>query len=373
MLGGLAAAAALVVFVTAHEAGHFFAAKATGIKATRFFFGFGPRLWSIKRGETEYGVNLLPLGGFVRIVGMNPLEEVPPQDLGRTYREAKFWQKSVVVLAGVGMNFLLALIMFFVVFMTGGVTEPQPVVDTVVATIDVEGEEVPSPAAVAGLENGDVIVSIAGVTIDQWLDVPGALHGRAWETVEVVVERSGEPLHLTVTLAERADADTGESSGFLGVSPLFTERDAGVFEGIGLAGRQVWDGVSLTFQMFGQMLSPSSLIEYAGVLLGDTDIPVEIRPVSPIGIVNIGSQAEAVGVVNFVAFLAFINVVLATVNVVPLIPLDGGHFAIALYEKMTGRQADIRKLAPVAIGVVGMVAFLTLVAILLDVIDPIRL
>ncbi|HIE22474.1 MAG TPA: RIP metalloprotease, partial [Acidimicrobiia bacterium] len=102
MLGGFAAAIAIVLFVTAHEAGHFLAAKAVGMKATEFFFGFGPKLWSFKKGETEYGVKLLPLGGYVRIIGMNPLEEVDPVDMGRTYREKKFWEKSIVVLAGVG-------------------------------------------------------------------------------------------------------------------------------------------------------------------------------------------------------------------------------------------------------------------------------
>ena len=102
MLGGFAAAAAIILFVTAHEAGHFFAAKATGMKVTEFFFGFGPRIWSKRRGETEYGLKLLPLGGYVRIIGMNPLEEVAPADMGRTYREKLFWEKSVVVLAGDG-------------------------------------------------------------------------------------------------------------------------------------------------------------------------------------------------------------------------------------------------------------------------------
>ena len=113
MLGGIGGIVAIIFFVTAHEFGHFLAAKAVGIKATEFFFGFGPRVWSFRRGETEYGLKLLPLGGYVRVVGMNPLEEIAPEDRGRTYREKPFWKKSVVVLAGVGMNFLIAYLMFF--------------------------------------------------------------------------------------------------------------------------------------------------------------------------------------------------------------------------------------------------------------------
>src|SRR3989304_745392 len=120
MLYGLGTVFAVIVFVLAHEAGHFLAAKAVGMRASEFFFGFGPRLWSFRRGETEYGFKLLPLGGYVRIVGMNPLEEVKPEDLGRTYREKKFWEKSFVVLAGVGTNFLIAFVLFLGIALTQG-------------------------------------------------------------------------------------------------------------------------------------------------------------------------------------------------------------------------------------------------------------
>ena len=151
MLLGVAAAAAIILFVTAHEAGHFIAAKAVGMKATQFFFGFGPKIWSTQRGETEYGFKWIPLGGYVRIVGMNPLEEVEPGDIGRTYREKKFWEKSVVVLAGVGMNFLIAFVLCSTaIVMINGVGEAVPVVDEVVATAEVDGETVSTPAADAG-------------------------------------------------------------------------------------------------------------------------------------------------------------------------------------------------------------------------------
>src|SRR3990170_210302 len=125
---------AVVASVMIHESGHYFMARATGMKATEFFFGFGPKLWSTQRGETEYGVKSLPLGGYVRIIGMNPLEEVAPADMGRTYREKKFWEKSVVVLAGVGMNFLIAFLLFYGIVLVNGVSEPVPVVDQVVET-----------------------------------------------------------------------------------------------------------------------------------------------------------------------------------------------------------------------------------------------
>src|SRR5690606_8685808 len=119
------------------------------MKVTEFFFGFGPKLWSTKKGETEYGFKAVPLGGYVRIVGMNPVEEVPVEDFGRTYREKKFWEKSVVVLAGVGANFLLAFMIFYGLVLANGIPTLEPVVASVV-----EG----AASEQAGLQEGDRIV-----------------------------------------------------------------------------------------------------------------------------------------------------------------------------------------------------------------------
>jgi membrane-associated protease RseP (regulator of RpoE activity) len=369
MLGGLAAAAAIILFVTAHEAGHFFAAKATGMKVTEFFFGFGPRLFSWRRGETEYGFKALPLGGYVRIVGMNPLEPISPEDVGRTYREKKFWEKSVVVLAGVGMNFLIAFILFYGIVMVNGVSEAQPIVETVVPAAEVDGESVPTPASVAGLEPNDVIVSIGGNPVDVWDDVPEALSEVGAGITTVVVERDGQEVTLEADLIDSDGVEGG--AGFLGVRPVVVTHDPGVVGAIGVAGSQVWEGIGFTFQAIGDMLKPSSLAQYLGVLAGDTEVDEEIRPVSPIGIVNIGSQTESAAA--FLGILAFVNVILATINLLPLYPLDGGHFAVAAYEKVSGREANVAKLAPVAAAVIGLFAFLGFVAIVLDIVNPISL
>ena len=366
MLGGFAAAAAIILFVTAHEAGHFFAAKATGMKVTEFFFGFGPRIFSWRRGETEYGVKAIPLGGYVRIIGMNPLEEISTDDLGRTYREKKFWEKSVVVLAGVGMNFLIAFLLFYGIVLANGVSEPQPIVDEVVPTVLVGEETIPTPAAAGGLETGDVIVSIGDNSVDEWSDVPDALTTLGEGPATVVVNRAGQLVPLEVTLIAR---ETGTA--FLGVAPVIATHDPGVIGAVGVAGTQVWEGIGFTFQAIGDMIKPSSLAQYLGVLAGDTDVDEEIRPVSPIGIVNIGTQTESAAA--FLGILAFVNVILATINLLPLYPLDGGHFAVAAYEKVSGREANVRKLAPVAAAVIGLFAFLGFVAIVLDIVNPISL
>ncbi len=369
MLGGLAAAAAIILFVTAHEAGHFFAAKATGMKVTEFFFGFGPRLFSWRRGETEYGFKAVPLGGYVRIIGMNPLEDVSPDDVGRTYREKKFWEKSVVVLAGVGMNFLIAFLLFYGIVLVNGVSEPQPVVRTVVHEATVDGETVPTPAAAAGIQPDDVIVSIGGHEVGAWADVPEALSEVGAGLTTIVVDRGGETVSLDVALIDSDGVDGG--AGFLGVQPIVLTHDPGVFGAVGVAGSQVWEGIGFTFQAIGDMIRPSSLAQYLGVLAGDTEVDEEIRPVSPIGIVNIGSQTESAAA--FLGILAFVNVILATINLLPLYPLDGGHFAVAAYEKISGREANVRRLAPVAAAVIGLFAFLGFVAIVLDIVDPISL
>ena len=113
MLGGFITVFGIIAIVMIHETGHFVAAKKFGMKATEYFFGFGPRLWSTQRGETEYGIKAIPAGGYVRIIGMSPLEEVAPEEEHRTYRGKPFWQKSIVVMAGVASHFVIAFILLW--------------------------------------------------------------------------------------------------------------------------------------------------------------------------------------------------------------------------------------------------------------------
>ena len=368
MIGGIGAFLAIVLFVTAHEAGHFLAAKATGMKATEFFFGFGPRLWSFKRGDTEYGFKALPLGGYVKIVGMSALEEVDEADEGSTYRDQAFWKKSVVVLAGVGANFLIAYLMFFGIALAEGVQEPVPTVGTVVD--DYEGQA--TAASLAGLKTGDRILAVDGVAIDDWSVLSAQLADHAGDTITLRIERAGVISDLAVVMGSRADPRTGETVGFLGMSPEAVRVPIGVGEGLTTAARQVYGGFLFTFESFGRLVQLDNLTQLAGGLIG-RDVSDDIRPVSVIGIVQIGSQAEALGVTNLLFMLALVNVILGTLNVLPLYPLDGGHFAVALYEKVRGRRADVTKLIPVAAAVIIFISFIGVVAIVLDIVNPIRL
>jgi membrane-associated protease RseP (regulator of RpoE activity) len=368
LAGAVGGVLAIVFFVTAHEFGHFLAAKMVGVKATEFFFGFGPRIWSFKRGETEYGIKAIPLGGYVRVVGMNPLEEVPDSDLGRTYREQPFWKKSFVVLAGVGMNFLLAYVMFAGLLLSNGVGEITTTLAEVISTLE-DGR--PSPAALAGLQAGDQLLAIDGVATPDWTSVGEQLSSHPEQEVTLTVDRDGETIELNAVLASRTNPDTGEEQGFLGVAPTVEVRQLGLWEAMGSAGRQLGTSVTVTFEVLGRIVQPGTLGRLAGVLVGDTDVPDDIRPVSPIGVGNIGSQVDEIGWASFLFLLASVNVMLGALNVLPLYPLDGGHFAVALYEKITRRQVNVRVLVPVAAIVITLVGFLGLIAIILDIVNPI--
>lgn len=369
MLGGIMMAVAISVFVLVHEAGHFLAARATGMKATEFFLGFGPRIWSFTRGETEFGVKALPLGGYVRIAGMNDHEWVHPSDLERTYREQAFWKKSVVVLSGVFLNIVLAFLLLFGLFLVSGVIE----LTTTVARVSPEvSEGVASPAAEAGLRSGDTLTAIDGVAISNWDQAVEVIMTRPGRSVAIDLIRAGERRSLSATLGTYHPV-TGEAVGFLGVSPDSRRVSVGPFRAAGLAARAEWSIFTGTVEAVARILRPESLIELGGALAGRSDVSEEIRPVSPIGLVQIGSQVRRVGIANMVFLLAVVNVTLAIFNSLPLYPLDGGHFAVAVYEKLTGRRVDARRLIPFAVAVVMLMVFLGLVAIVLDIVNPLTL
>jgi membrane-associated protease RseP (regulator of RpoE activity) len=186
------------------------------------------------------------------------------------------------------------------------------------------------------------------------------------------VERSGSIVELEATLGS-TNPVTEEAIGFLGVRPTLEDVSLSPIKAAGLAGETFWMLVTESVKAIGRLVHPASLADLGGALFGDTEVADEIRPVSPIGLVQIGSQAETVGIENLVFVLASVNVILGLFNVIPLYPLDGGHFAVALYERITRREADVRRLAPVAAAVIALMLFLGVVAIILDLSNPISL
>lgn len=362
--GAVTMVVALLGFVMIHEAGHFLAAKAAGLKATEFFIGFGPRVWSFRRGETEYGLKAIPAGGYVKIVGMNPYEEIAPEDEGRTYRTATTSQKLFVILSGIALNFFLAFAILWGIFVGYGDQEWVPNT-TVFAVVE------DSAASLAGIEEGDVLLSVDGAALATWDDVVEQVGSRPGEVVDVVVARDGATLTLTATIGVNEENPT---QGFLGVGPdaELVVTEIGFFEGAGRAGQEVWRLTGMAYGFIGDLVRPSTIGELVSGV-GGGEITTEARPVSIVGLAQIGSQASEIGLANLLYLLASINVILGAFNVIPLLPLDGGHAAIAIYEKVFRRPANLQALAPIAAAVIALFVFIGVLSILLDITNPFQL
>jgi len=368
MIGGLIVLLGILTMVMVHEGGHFLAAKATGMKATEFFFGFGPKLWSIQRGETEYGVKAIPLGGYVRIIGMNPYEEVAEADLGRTYREQPFWAKSVVVLAGVASHFVVAFIIFFSVATLIGSEDVTTTVAAVQATLE-DGSA--TPAAAAGVRPGDTILRIGGVEVDSWDSIVQEIRANPGTTLIIRVERDSAETLLTATLAA-LDDDAGGKRGFLGVTPATENTRLNPAAAFVDAGASVGAATQLSVSGMWQLFSGLGDLVQA-TISGDSETIDRTRPASPIGLIRIGAQTQEFGLGFTLELVALVNIFVGLFNVIPVYPLDGGHFSVAVYEKVRGREADVAKLAPIAAAVVIFMVLLSVLAIYLDIASPFTL
>jgi len=457
---------ALIVSIFLHEAGHFLAAKQAGMKVTEYFLGFGPKIVSFRRGETEYGIKAIPAGAYVRIIGMNDLEEVDPADEGRTYREKGYWARLRVVLAGPAMNFLIAFVLLLAVLVAYGQQAPGK------WTVSDVGNG--TAAAAAGLKTGDRILSVDGQTTSSFEKLGDAVHGRADQPVEIVIERDGQTQTVTATLGSAltdsaaklvsplevgdrimvvdgtpvstyddarrllstaaagtvpVEFERGDSRyrtdvttpvalpadgvrGFLGITPAIPRERVGPAAAVVGAGSDFKDLAVLSVQGFGQLFSPSGLSHYAktvfttapngataqqrstqaeqkaGITPIDTGTPSTLATVDPanqdrfvsiVGIVGIGSQLGKEGLLAVLLLIATVNFFLGLINLVPLPPFDGGHAAIATYEairgKISGRayRADMAKLMPVAYAVFGLLVFVGLSSMYLDVVDPVKI
>lgn len=351
----LAIVLGLVLMVMLHEAGHYFTAKRAGMKVTEFFVGFGPRLWSFRRGETEYGIKAILLGGYVRIIGMSNLEEVDPVDEPRTYRKASFKDRMVVVMAGVTVNVILCAVLFFAVIAGQGrvADGPSSTVARVVAN---------SAAAEGGFHRGDKIVQVGGARVDGWEDLKRAIEARGGEPTRFVVVRDGERVKLTAT----PEQENGQ--GFLGIAPGTAFRSVGVFEAVPETFRAMGDVVVRTGEGFARFFSPAGVERYSENFTGPAPKAgtpaAQERPIGIIGIVDQGSDIVNGNIWVLLWLVGAISLLLALVNALPLPPLDGGHAAVVVYEwvasKVTHRrvQVDYRRLMPVI--AVVLVLFLTL-------------
>ena len=350
----------IVALIMLHEAGHYFTAKRAGMKVTEFFLGFGPRVWSFRRGETEYGVKAIPAGGYVRIVGMSNLEDVEPDEEPRTFRHATFGNRLTVILAGVTVNFILAFVLIFAALIGRGLP------DTVEA--EVNSVSADSPAAVAGVRAGDRIVSIDGQRLDVDRDISEALEDRVGTPTTIVVERDGGTVTLTAVPKERSSSD---KSGIIGVTvgqSVSSYRSFNPIEAVPESFSTIGQITRDTGAGLGRLFSPDGIERYSKNFTGDApekgSQAESERPRSIVGIVDIGGELVGGNVWSLLFLLGAINLIVALFNLIPLLPFDGGHAAVVVYEqaasKIRGREvrADFRKLVPVTALV--LVVFLTL-------------
>jgi membrane-associated protease RseP (regulator of RpoE activity) len=359
---------AFVVIIFLHELGHYLTAKWAGMKVTEFFLGFGPRIWSFQRGETEYGVKAIPAGAYVKIIGMHNLEEVDPADEDRTYRAKPAWRRLSVAVAGSTMHFILAFILMCVVVMGFGLPRLVPVLSSVTG-----------PAEAAGLLPGDEIVAFDGKAVTGWDQVSEDIRDHPGEQVEVVVERDGSRRTFEVDLA--AERPDGSKAGYLGVGPTSKNIRHGMWTGV----EEMGSVAKQSIVGLGHLFSPSGVSDYVDNVTsarhGDGSVrlgtPSENRPQSIIGIVDVGSQIAENGVINVLYLLAAVNIFIGLFNLTPLLPFDGGHVVIALYEKVrsmiAGRryQADVAKLMPLTYAVVAALALLFVTTLYMDIINPV--
>jgi membrane-associated protease RseP (regulator of RpoE activity) len=385
---------ALLFSVMLHETGHFVMAKKFGMQATRYFVGFGPTLWSTRRGETEYGIKALPLGGFVKITGMTSLDEVDPVDEPRSFRRQPGWQRFIVLVAGSFMHFVLALFLVAGMALAIGIVNSNTTQLGTVATCVPASEkallngasctssDAKSPAVAAGLRLGDTIVAYDGTRVSSWTQLSALIkETKAGSAVTMTVLRNGSDVTLHTTLA----SVPGRTGGYLGIAPDVVFQRASPWGAIKYAGSVFWqtlDGSAHTIAALPKAIPELFAKNRASTAAGSVSSVVgAARATGQAVAANIGWQYKVSYVLLLVASL---NIFVGAFNLLPLLPLDGGHIAIVLWERvrawfarLRGRAdpglVDYRKLVPVSFSIFMVLAFFGMMLILADIVNPVNI
>jgi membrane-associated protease RseP (regulator of RpoE activity) len=401
VLGIALFAVGIGISIALHEAGHMWSAKAFGMKVRRYYIGFGPTIFSFRRGETEYGMKWIPAGGFCDIAGMTALDPVAPDEEPRAFYKKATWKRVVVLSAGSMMHFLIGIVVLYVLAVSSGlpVDVNAPLVgktscvpatqDPVTLAPSPCDPQAPSPAQRAGLQPGDKIISVAGVPTPTWADTVTVIRSHAGPT-PFVLERNGHQLTVTVDIATVLRTPVNAQAGH--VNPLAPAGAIGVAQLTAPQRYGPLGAVPATFEYTGQMFAAT----WQGLLMFPEKVPAVLnalagapvdkdRPISVVGASIVGGDlAERGQWPVFLLLLAALNFFVGVFNLVPLLPLDGGHIAVNLYERVRDvvRQrlgktrmppVDYTRLLPVTyvfILVLGAISVLTVAA---DIINPIRI
>jgi membrane-associated protease RseP (regulator of RpoE activity) len=386
---------ALLVSVMLHELGHFLTAKKFRMLVTQFFVGFGRTLWSTFRGETEYGVKALWVGGFVRISGMTSMEQVDVADEPRSFRAKPGWQRIIVLAAGSFMHFVLALLLLFgLAFAIGQANSNTNQVSSIASCVPGSvralnsanpcgsGNLGKSPAELAGMKPGDRIVSVAGRPVGGWNQLHTVLSGEpVGKPLPVVVRRAGHTVDLTVTLAKVP----GRAVPYLGVQPALVYQRSTFLGSWAYAGDQFSNTLTSSASALGRL--PSAIPDLFSKNRSSTAAG-QVSSVVGIGQVT-GDVVQAAlpwqAKVTVVLYLvASLNIFVGAFNLLPLLPLDGGHLAVVIFERLRawfnrlrGRPdpglVDIQRLVPLSLLVFAVLVGLGTLLIAADIFNPVHL
>lgn len=415
----------VVLSIALHELGHMYPAKKFGIKVTQFFVGFGNTVWSTKRGETEYGFKSIPLGGYVKLVGMLPpakdadphevrktntglftqlvsdarsaeYEHVNDEDLDRLFYRKPWWQKLIVMAGGPTVNIIIAIFLFAVVFMGFGALKPTTTVQTVsdCAITDAEAgraceaDDPVTPARKAGIVPGDRIVSFNGSKITEWEQLTKVIRANGSREATIELERDDKTRSVTVDTSVLARLDLDDPTktvnvGFLGVAPTESMQR----QGPGYVADVMGDYVSGTASAIVHL--PQRMVGVAKAAFGgerEADGPISVVGASRVAgeLVTVDDPSWAERAQRVLVLLAGLNLFLAMFNFIPLLPLDGGHIAGALWEairrpiaRLRGRPdpgyVDVAKMLPIAYGVGALLMLMSVILIYADIVNPVKL
>jgi len=384
----------VVVMIFLHELGHYLAAKWGGMKVTEFFIGFGPKIWSFRRGETEYGLKVIPAGAYVKVIGMNNLDDVDPSEEHQTYRQASYPRRMAVAVAGSTMHFLQALLILFILYSFVGVPGGSLTEDREWEVRDVLPG---SAAADAGLEEQDRVLLADGVEYSTFTDFASSIAERApGDRVELTVLRDGETISVPVELGANP---SDRSRAMLGVQRDLVTTTVGPVDAVGTSLRDFWAQTTAVLGFIGSF-SPTDF--YDSVVSSGNGAPAPVdssqpaptsepasgsegpdenRIISIVGAVGIGADLTQNGMLGFLLFFVGINITIGIFNLLPVLPLDGGHVVVATYERIReairpGREryhVDMAKMLPVVYAVFALLVLLGVTTVYMDIVDPVRL
>lgn len=377
---------AVLMMVVGHEFGHYITARITGMKVTEFFVGFGPRVWSIRRGETEFGLKALPLGGYVRIVGMSTMETIDDADEPRSYRAQSFPRRVLVASAGSLMHALMAFVIVIASLCVLGVPDERRV--GIGGLLQWDNGAI-TPAARAGIQAGDEVVALNGRRVANVVEFIRAVHSAPGTALTVTLRRDGRTLRRvvtpvdgrTVTMNGTALTDPqGAPAGYLGIELDALYSRMSPWSAVATSARYVANLTTSAVGSLPQMFAPRQL---SNLLRDVTDSSAAQataatgqRPVSGYGAVRLAVQSAEAGPREFVQIFATLNIFIGVVNLIPMLPLDGGLIAVATYERLRSRkgrprhQADLTKMTPFVYAFLALLAVLFFSTLYLDIVHP---